>query len=677
MLKKILKIEFTDRAVPVILLLAVFISFGLLIPWLGFFWDDWPVIYLTHTQGIKGFWDFYQYDRPFSAWTYILLAPVLGTNSIAWQIFVLLLRWLTAVMIWLVLRLIWPGKEQQAFWVSLLFVVCPLFPQQPVAVAYSQHWIAYLFYFLSLYWMLKALESPGRVFLYISLAVIFALIHLATMEYFLGLEFLRPVVLWLYFQTRSPQSSYKKLLRVVAKSVWIYIPVWLLYVIWRLYFLKLPTSDVNNPVLVTDFLKNPLLAAWNLLERTVQDVFYLLTSWIVTINPLDIEFDRPFSLAVLLLVLVVFVIFSLVLKRFRSAEENVSNGGWGNKAMAFGLLAIVLGVLPVWVIGRQVTLGGDRFSLAAMFGVCLFAVGFLSWLSDRRQPQIIAVSILLALAVHTNLYTAKSFQISWERQRAFYWQLYWRAPYVTPNTPFISDGEIFPFVGRYSTSMGIALLYPPAGNPRQVPYWFFVYWENIFRLEDKLFTGTRLPEGLRNYTFSGQSRESLVFRFAADQGQCLEILSPPDVNVKEITEPLKSLAAISNLQRISDSPLVPNWKPPRQIFGTEPEHQWCYYFEKAELAAQVQDWQQVVSFLEEARSKGYTAADEEEYLVFIDAYIQLGDYQQAYDLTMDIKGGSKKNNDILCALWKRNGASNSSVDFQTSFEEVNQRLSCG
>src|SRR5512142_2805373 len=99
-----------DQAVALLLLLATFVSFGLLIPWLGFYWDDWPVIYMRFAQGIHGFWKFYQYDRPFSAWTYIVFSPLLGTSPLPWQLFTLLLRWLSAVFLWASLKQLWPRK---------------------------------------------------------------------------------------------------------------------------------------------------------------------------------------------------------------------------------------------------------------------------------------------------------------------------------------------------------------------------------------------------------------------------------------------------------------------------------------------------------------------------------------------------------------------------------------
>ena len=129
------KLYINNKAVPFIILFLLVASFGLLIPKLGFYWDDWPVIFMTETQGSTGFWDFYQYDRPFSAWTYLLSAPILGTSPIGWHIYSLLLRWLTVVFLWLTLQKIWPSKPRQTFWIALLFSVYPIFNQQPVAVA--------------------------------------------------------------------------------------------------------------------------------------------------------------------------------------------------------------------------------------------------------------------------------------------------------------------------------------------------------------------------------------------------------------------------------------------------------------------------------------------------------------------------------------------------------------
>ena len=674
--ERISRIYLNDKAVPAVLLFVTYISFGLLIPWLGFYWDDWPVIYLTHTQGIKGFWDFYQFDRPFSAWTYIVFTPILGTNSFAWYVFVLGLRWLTAVSIWLVLKTLWQRKHHQAFWISVLFAACPLFINQQVAVAYSQHWICYLFYCLSLYWMLKAYEEPRLYYQFTLLAVALELVHLFTMEYFLGLELLRPLVLWIYFRERNPQSLHGKTLGFVARHIWVYFSALGIYLIWRLFILKLRTYDSNNLVIVSRFLKAPLQTVIGLFERALQDFLYLLEAWFVSFNPLSIELKRPFSLIVLAVILLAFIGLATMLRRYRPLEAGAEDDGWYIQVIPFGILATLLGMLPVWAIGRQVTLRGDRFSLAAMFGVCVILVAVLEWLSARHKAKIVVVGAMFALAIHINLYTAKSYQLSWEKQRSFYWQVFWRAPYIQPGTAFISDGEIFPFVGRYSTSLGIAMLYPVVDNPQNVPYWFFNYWEDLYKIPDELIAGTMRQEDLRNYSFSGYSRDSLLINFTPETGQCLEFFSPADVNVKEMPKSLQGLAGISNLQRISREPIVPGWAPPKNIFGSEPEHQWCYYYQKASLAGQYQDWDEVIRLLQEAAQNGFSPNDEREYLNFINAYIHAGKYDQAAELTMKVKGSTKKNSGALCALWLTNVGLQQQSGFAPTYDQVRKKLDC-
>jgi hypothetical protein len=39
---------------PLASLLLLILSFGLLIPWLGFYFDDWPVILMAQLEGASG-----------------------------------------------------------------------------------------------------------------------------------------------------------------------------------------------------------------------------------------------------------------------------------------------------------------------------------------------------------------------------------------------------------------------------------------------------------------------------------------------------------------------------------------------------------------------------------------------------------------------------------------------
>jgi len=65
---------------PIGLVGLAFLAFGLLLPTLGFYWDDWPVVYLGKTHG--NFWQYYQSDRPFMAWPDLAFLFVAGENPL-------------------------------------------------------------------------------------------------------------------------------------------------------------------------------------------------------------------------------------------------------------------------------------------------------------------------------------------------------------------------------------------------------------------------------------------------------------------------------------------------------------------------------------------------------------------------------------------------------------------
>lgn len=670
-------LNLNDRGIPFVLLFIIVVSFGLLIPWLGFYWDDWPIIYLTKTQGTAGFRDFYQYDRPFSAWTYIVFAPVLGTSPLGWHIFTLLLRWLTVVFLWASLRIVWPKKPRPVFWIALLFAVCPIFTQQSVAVAYSQHWLCYLLYFCSVYFMLKAQGDRRYFYLFTALAVFISLVQMLTLEYFLGLELLRPIILWLYYRAREPESSVLLIFKRAASSGWIYVVLLITYVLWRIFFLRLADVDPNRPVFFGELLNSPIQALIDLGQKAIQDFIYLITSWLVAVKPGDIDLHRPFSLAALAIAVLATALLWLTVNRYRSAGENEKEDAWHIHAMIFGVLAVLLGTLPVWLIDRQISVGplGSRFSLAAMSGISLIFVGFLEWLSPRNKAKFTVICLLIGVAIYTNLYTAKAFQQSWEKQRAFYWQLFWRAPYIQPGTAFISNGEIFPYVGLYSTSMGITLLYPPVEHPQEIPYWFFTYWEHLYQFPNEIVAGTVLEDGIRNYSFRGDSKDALLLDFSPELTRCLKFVSLRDSDNKDIPDSIQGLLSISNLEQIKREPLD-NWNPPASIFGAEPEHAWCYYFEKAELAYQYEEWPQVIRIMDESKRQGFAPTDMQEYMPLLDAYLHTSNIEAAMALSVQMKLLSDRVDDRVCNAWFSASERNLDSEFSSALGDVRERFRC-
>src|SRR5689334_21665429 len=62
---KMLDNLFHVRMFPLVLLCVCVLAYGLLIPLLGFYWDDWPALWVSHSLGASALREFASFDRPF------------------------------------------------------------------------------------------------------------------------------------------------------------------------------------------------------------------------------------------------------------------------------------------------------------------------------------------------------------------------------------------------------------------------------------------------------------------------------------------------------------------------------------------------------------------------------------------------------------------------------------
>jgi hypothetical protein len=93
-----------------------------------------------------------------------------------------------------------------------------------------------------------------------------------------------------------------------------------------------------------------------------------------------------------------------------------------------------------------------------------------------------------------------------------------------------------------------------------------------------------------------------------------------------------------------------------EAYGPEPEHGFCYYFEKADLARQFKDWEAVVIYAETALSLKHLYNPAEQ-LVFIEGYAHVGQWDRAVELSEQANAVSAELvGPMLCRLWKRIGA---------------------
>ena len=109
---------------------------------------------------------------------------------------------------------------------------------------------------------------------------------------------------------------------------------------------------------------------------------------------------------------------------------------------------------------------------------------------------------------------------------------------------------------------------------------------------------------------------------------------------------------ISNLEQIITNPEQPV-SLSTEIFGEEPAHTWCYYFQKADLAKQTQNWELVVQLGEEAFSQGYYPFEKSEMLLFIEAYGLTNKLDKALELSTDLYFNYPNIRNSLCSTLTR------------------------
>lgn len=299
--------------------------------------------------------------------------------------------------------------------------------------------------------------------------------------------------------------------------------------------------------------------------------------------------------------------------------------------------------------------------------------------SERTRRAMFAVLIGLLIGFHNRV--GFDFKASWDKQVKLYEQLTWRAPFIEPGTAIITDQEILGYMGDYPTSFALNTIYSEASprddtkSLRPSPYWFFAMSENLHTDADSLIEGVTLTAKKYASTFEGNSRNSLIIVFEPEKNQCLWILRPEDAAYRGLPEQVKKAAQVSNLSRIRDQ----HDADPTLYRAIVPENpaSWCFHYQRADLARQLGDWEQVIFFWELAERGGYAPGHGFEYIPFIQGYAHQGNWKQALARTKQSNRVSANMKTILCPVWEELAASTpESVEQDSSVGEAMEFLGC-
>jgi hypothetical protein len=677
-LKKLLRF---NVIAPVILLLVAWLTYGLLIRGLGLYWDDFPYTWFGHVLGANQYSKVFYDERPLLTLLYNLTAPIFGENILAWQIFAIVMRWISTLCAGWLVRLIWPEEKEAAFVASLLFLVYPGFGQQWISTIYSRGFILLCFLLLSLIFMVKSLQNPRMYFILTGLSVIFGALALLSSEYYFGLEFARPVIIWIIISRISGTLTTRLKSSLLHWSP--YLVGVLAFGIWRGLLVQSSLYDVN--ITRTSNGGIPVLLL-NLVVSMITNAYKGgLQAWIQIFSfPPVQKWQQQVYINFFILITIVFIIFAWIGWKYSSSkvEHKLSTKFWVNWQIQFvilGLIMLLVGSLPMWVANLPFDLifPYDRFMLVMMLGSALFWTGII-YSIRYKLIRIVVLCVMVALSAGWHYQTANDYRIGWNQFTTFLQQITWRIPGMKPGTMLVAYELPFRYYSDNSLTAPINWTYAPGYKGGNLPYVFLYLTVRENGALKQLDEGIEIEQEYRSLKFYGNTSNMIVL-YQPEKG-CLRVLDKIYTGADTIPnfkEPLPKAIKLSNLDRIISEPEVPA-RPIPEFFDQSRVKPWCYYFEKAELARQVGDFAKISDLWEQTKEQSLAPDEISEYYPFIEGLGIQGKFSEAIELSRKVNEKKKALHNGLCQIWDRveNGTNVSIID-RTLIDEHKIALRCG
>lgn len=611
-------------------------AYGILITFPGVTGDDPEFLYTYVRFGPLGYRTYLGWQRPFAFWIYELLTPIFKAQMPLYQAANILLRWLSAWLLFLNLRRLMPDKHEIPLVVSVLFMVYPGFLQQPIAMAYILHFASLSFLMISMFMMQLALETENRQkFWAFSIVSILMMAGMFPIEYFVGWELLRPLVIWLYLP--GEENFPRRIGRTLR--IWLpYLVVFLGYLYWRM----VPAASPKYPATMLDSIRsNPLAGIWQVIQRIAHDLW--LASVQVLGNLTNITARGRLGLASFLLgLLVAGVLFAMLIVRKNEQKLARSFPLW---LIGAGTLAMLAGGSVIWFADIPMTLDypWDRTTLVLMLGVCLVWTGVLSLLP--RLARTALLSLIVGLSATFHIQNINTYFKEWEQVREIFWQLTWRAPGIEPGTMLMMDGLPTKYYPSNSYTSLLNWTYDPMAFDGDEKYKIIEISQRLGNVLPSLDPDVPIVHG----SFSGNTSRSITI-FKSSSG-CLHVLRPDDLFYRDIAPALNESMQLTDEGLIDPNPS--ELAQPPALMQPEPAHGWCYYLQKAELARQEGDWVKITAIAHEIENQSLTPPVSFDWAVFVEGFTQLGDFERAADYLGRIASQPPGYDAALCAFIER------------------------
>jgi hypothetical protein len=536
--------------------------------------------------------------------------------------------------------IVFPKQKIATLLMALLFSIYPGYLSMPNAETYQASLLAINFGLISLVFSLKAIENKeiSIKILFLLLSGIFALLNVGIVEWFIGIEGVRISLLYYLLSKRQGRS---KVSQNVLHTLAYWSPVLLgmfLFLYWRFFIFVSTRPETNFSNILEMYSSQPMLSIGHFVINTLVGFFQAtIVAWVGPLwQKIMISGYSEILIAAIIGIFAIcccLIVFMFIKKLIPNAfgdigEENVEDR-WYLAGIIIGIIGVLTTIIPATFNERYIDLENtfSRYTLNSMLGVSILVVSFFYWVIRKRIIIIGLVILLIASATSTHFLNAQTYASFTARQKNFWWQFSWRVPNLINQTVFATSASLDPnYSGYWYIFPQINLIYRQEVSSIQIPTEFI----NINSTRQILSGSAPRQRTYRTIELNYDYSKMVVATFGSGifPNACVHVV---DSNHKELTpneDPLiLSMADLSKIDLIipDGNPV----QPPFTYFGKEPEHNWCYFFEKASLALQESNWIEILNLGGEVQSRNLHPSDLSEWMPFLYAYINLGELDEA------------------------------------------------
>ena len=599
---------------------------------IGYINDDWYLMYDGHVGGADFFHEVYSIDRPLRGYLMQAAFSLFGMNVLYYHLSAFIFRVLSGIgLLWLCNQL-WPKRQSNNLLIAVLFLIYPGFLSQINPIDYQAQIFSLACGMFSVALTIKAIRAERSLerWGYAILSIVLGWVYLGLVEYFIGFEALRLMSIGVLFWRDHEKTISARLTSIVRAFVPFTVGAGG-FLIWRLFFFEAERKATDVGLQLSSLFTSPLTGLW-WLNYLIQDVFkVVIVAWALPLNNIAFSLRlRDAFIGFGLALLAVMVMVAVFRRDVDDAKETEAGGSLGTmrEQMWIALVTIVAGLIPAILVNRHVILPEySRYTLASSVGVAILFSAILEKISVRSLKIAVTV-FFVGIAVLIHYGNAMRAVNETEATRNFWWQVVWRAPKLKEGVTLVASYPGSPLSEDYFVWGPANLIYYPelqAAAELKVKLSAAVLADDNVVLQIITNGGVETP--LRRGNYLERDYGNVLVMVQTSPNGCVRFIngSVPELSPYD-QQRLLLVAPYSHLDNIVTEGEFPT--PPAVVFGGEPEHGWCYYYQKADLARQRGEWERIPGLLDEALDNGDYPGDALEWMPFLQASAVLGDMDQ-------------------------------------------------